>query len=466
MPFLLLFVAAMSGILPQTFVALLAVVLFGLMLISGELYLAFPVVLFYYTQLDILFGISVYRILTLLFLFSLFLTGRRKVNPLSSYSYFPPVFVYVIFLLFTLSFYNARAAIFYAVDICCILALVFLHLRDDKKIRKFFFLYVITALVAYFSGLLVGTEMVSYLQNDGFNTVSRVMATFNDPNYMGFYYSIAVFATVIFKFFNKLIRIIVIIALYVMILASLSITAIICNIGFWVIYLIVFKKLRIKAFLVIAIVTFLLVWLYNYALSDPSIPVLGNMALRIEDKLIDLNHNDINSFTTNRLNLQKLHWNYFINQDSLFAQFFGGNLSTALGVDLPGLKSVVAHNEYIDLLLNVGIIGDGGMICIGNTAVPCRIVAVVEGFVRVIVAGGIRTDPAVIHQPQQRHVRRAAAQQSGIRNRFPDGLHGKTECADCRGIGIRTSALGQAVAETVHLEIGIAPFPEGLEDIA
>ena len=65
----LLFLCAMlSGVIPQTVVAILFTLLLVSLLFTDCFYLAFPIVLFYYSSLGLLFGISVYRIFSLLFI--------------------------------------------------------------------------------------------------------------------------------------------------------------------------------------------------------------------------------------------------------------------------------------------------------------------------------------------------------------------------------------------------------------
>jgi len=83
--------------------------------------------------------------------------------------------------------------------------------------------------------------------------------------------------------------------------------------------------------------------------------VIGVFSYRILDKLQALESNDINAVTTNRTGLTKRHLDYFSNQ-SLFRMLVGMNAASSLKVDLNGLIAA-AHNEYVDLLLNVGILG-------------------------------------------------------------------------------------------------------------
>ena len=74
---LLLVNVALYGFLPQPLIAGIAVGVMCLLTFTGNLYLAYPVLLFYYTPLGLFLGISVFRIFTFLFLFSLLLERRR-----------------------------------------------------------------------------------------------------------------------------------------------------------------------------------------------------------------------------------------------------------------------------------------------------------------------------------------------------------------------------------------------------
>lgn len=353
-PYLLLAVAALSGIVPQPVVAALSVgIMFLMLTITNNVFLAYPVVLFYYIQLDLFLGVSVFRIFTLFLLVSLLLNRKKLI--LSDQLYILPLGVYILYLALTLSFHNLRVAAFFGLDLIIVFILIFTQLRDKDKLRAFFTVYVITALVAFFSGLIAGVELDSYIQSDG-EAVGRLMATFNDPNYMGFFYSIAIFAAVTLGLFKKGWRTVVVLALYVMLFTSLSMTAIIGNILFWAVYLLAFRKMKPKTFLIVLAVAGAAVGLYFWGLSSPDLPILGSLTMRIHEKLALLTKNDLNSFSTNRFELTEKAWQFFVSQKSVFRILFGGHLANALIYDMP-YGTMAAHNEYVDLLVNVGLIG-------------------------------------------------------------------------------------------------------------
>ena len=171
---------------------------------------------------------------------------------------------------------------------------------------------------------------------------------------MGFFFTLAIFALVCLKLFNRRIRIFLVVVLYAMILTTLSMTAIIVNMMLWVIYLVIMKKFRWWSILVVAFVVILSLGLYEYGLSNPSAPVIGDLSSRINEKLASLEAGDVGDVTTGRSSLAKAHFEYYINSSPLNI-LFGGIPSNPRYI-APELRAA-AHNDYIDMLLNVGFIG-------------------------------------------------------------------------------------------------------------
>ena len=63
----------------------------------------------------------------------------------------------------------------------------------------------------------------------------------------------------------------------------------------------------------------------------------------------------MDSLTTGRSSHAEDHWNYYCKQN-LWRMLIGGNCVNSLAID-PAIDTIAAHNEYVDLLLNVGFIG-------------------------------------------------------------------------------------------------------------
>lgn len=342
--------ALLTGFLPQTLLSVLVVLACVFLLLIDKLYMAFPFMIFYYQLFGMLFGISVYRIFSLLFLFSaiLKLGGEKKLR----LSHLLPIPVFLFYCLTVMMDYSTQRAIFAFVDV--VFSIIFTCstvAADAEKAKHFFRVYVLVCFTAFFSGL-VGANTMDYTMVGV--EMSRFQATFNDPNYMGFFYTSGIFAMVTLKLFSPKLRALLAVLLYAMLLSSLSVTAVIVNIVLWLIYLFACKKLGLKTLLVLLLVIILLLNLYSYGLEHPSTPVIGSISLRIEEKLAQLSGGNLDSATTGRTELSQAHLAYFASLP-LLKQFFGGTAVNTYFIS-PSIYGA-AHNEYVDLLLNVGIAG-------------------------------------------------------------------------------------------------------------
>ena len=139
-----------------------------------------------------------------------------------------------------------------------------------------------------------------------------------------------------------------------MLFASLSITAIVANLLLWVFYLLVMKKLKPIGFITIIVIFAGIVALYIWGLRNPNVPVLGDLVARIDEKLVSLSVGDMSDVTTGRTTLAKQNFEFYLSQ-SILTIIFGGISVNCRHVH-PAL-SQVSHNEFVDLLLNVGIVG-------------------------------------------------------------------------------------------------------------
>lgn len=346
-------IVAFVGIIPKSILSLGMLLLTLWMGLNGNIYLMYPICIFYYTYLGSVFGISFFRTYNLLFLAFTFLQkqGRIGIGMLSMAA------VFVFYSVIVMFPYNQTQAVFYVIIVINLILLRYSYLDNNARIRKFWYVFVIAALLSFLSGLINHNVMVDTNQvvNSELVTFSRYMGLFNDPNYMGLFFSIAVFAIVTMKMFDKKIRIILIAALYAMLAATLSMTAILGNLLFWGIYLVTQGKIRPKVLIYCFLFACALVFLYFYALQHRDLPVLGAFAFRISGKLSGLAGGDMNYVTTGRTMLSAAHWKYYISQP-ISKILFGGNLVNSFVIDLP-IGRFAAHNEYVDLLLNVGIVG-------------------------------------------------------------------------------------------------------------
>ena len=345
---LMLLCSSLVGVLPQNLISLAIMLSLVGLFFTDSIYLAYPFMLFYNELYGLFLGVSLYRIFTFIFLVSILI--KFDVKKKVSFSKFLPIVVYLLFCIAVLSEIGIQSAVFAFVDVICV-ALFTSVLLDKEKAKKFFVVYTLVCFIAFLTGVALGISM-DYSTTD--IEMYRFMATFEDPNYMGMFYTIAVFAIVSLKLFLPKIRVIIVILLYAMILSSLSVTAIIVNIALWLVYLLITEKLRLRTAFIVCGVAVILVGLYYYGLENPDTPVLGGLSYRLEEKLIMAETGDIGGVTTGRTDLTEEHLEYFNNLPFL-KKLLGGTSANTKFV-IPELGKA-AHNEYVDMLLNVGIIG-------------------------------------------------------------------------------------------------------------
>lgn len=345
---------ALSGIAPQMILSLIVVACVAVICCCGDSISVWPIMIFYYSILGTIFGISVYRIFTILFL----VVHCYKIQrPTISYRVLPPLVVYIYYLVLVVFNHSIKTMLFSFIDIICAIFLVYDYLDNEVELNKFFKSYVIVAFLAFLTGVISRNEM-TVMQDYGGKllTISRFTATFEDPNYMGFFYTIAIFAIVALKMYRPIIRAIIVVVLYGMILTSMSMTAIIGNVLLWTLFLLIRGNIRPKTVIIVVLALFAAIGLYNYGLAHPDVKLLGDMSLRIQDKMNSLFLKDFDSFSTGRTSLSEVHLKIF-SEDNIVRQLFGGRAVNSYFIDVGQGADFSAHNEYIDMLLNVGIIG-------------------------------------------------------------------------------------------------------------
>lgn len=337
--------------LPLQIVAILMLGFTFLLCIKKNGVLALPVLLYYYNYFGDIAGIRTFYVCAILivaFDIKSILKIKRDIT------LWLAVLVYFLYLVCVVSSIDIKAMIYSGIAIVSVLYAKKKLSTDEKTMRLFFCVFAMTAIVSYFTGLMNQNVYDSVLTLDGqVSNVIRGMGTFNDPNYMGVFYSVAVFAIVTLELFDKRLRVIIICTLYVMIATTLSMTAILGNAFFWIIYLLLTKKINLKTVIIIMIVAVVCSIIYQYGLSHRDIPYLGDLSARISDKLQNINN--INSLTTGRTGHAEDHWNYYWSQNGI-RMLIGGNCVNSLAID-PKIDTIAAHNEYVDLLLNVGVAG-------------------------------------------------------------------------------------------------------------
>ena len=343
----MLMLAALLGVVNITLLTIGVVVCFGVLLLYDKLYLAFPFVIFYNILYGTALGISVLRIFTFFVLCNVFF--RLKERYVFKVKNAIPLIIYMFYIIFVMT-YNVGffSSLYIIMDILCCFIIVSDIKKKPNALKEFSKLYVLICLISYFSGML----MDNYIRNE--YSFSRFNGTFEDPNYMGFFFTIAIWALICLKLFDKRIRYCFVVVLYLMILSTLSITAVVVNIILWIFYLATMGKLKFKSVGAVLIIVFLAVSLYNYGLKNPNMIVIGEFSERIESSLENFLLGDIGEATTGRTELAAEHMEYFWSL-SIVNILFGGIPSNSRFIH-PNLRAA-AHNEYVDMLLNVGIIG-------------------------------------------------------------------------------------------------------------
>lgn len=87
--------------------------------------------------------------------------------------------------------------------------------------------------------------------------------------------------------------------------------------------------------------------LYSYGLEHPNVKLIGDMSLKIQDKMNSLFPKDFDSFSTGRTSLSEVHLNFF-NNSNIVSQLFGGRAVNSYFIDVGQGADFSAHNEYID----------------------------------------------------------------------------------------------------------------------
>ncbi len=109
---------------------------------------------------------------------------------------------------------------------------------------------------------------------------------------------------------------------------------------------------KIKNIVLIVVLVLVAISIYANLPNEYKNSTVDAYVARMEEKLEFLESGDVASLTTNRSKLADVKMNYFMNKQSVLKILFGFN---PLGVDSE--KGSVPHNTYIDLLLQIGLVG-------------------------------------------------------------------------------------------------------------
>lgn len=338
--------SVLTGLFVQQILSLGIIVCCLVLLFNNKLYLAFPFIIFYNSFYGLLFGVSMLRLYTLLLFFNVVL--RLFAQYSIKAKCFIPLFVYAAYLILVMIPQGFSQALFILSEILCCVIVVSDLTSKTGSLEEFFKIYVVVCLCSFLTGMVSGNTIGGEYEYTRFN------ATFEDPNYMGFFFTIAIFALVTLRLFDKKVRYVLIVVLYAMLITSLSVTAIVVNIAVWLFYLVIMKKLKIKNVAIIALVVVCVMALFFYGLEHPNAPVVGDLSARIYSKILSFLSDDMGAVTTGRSDLLKYNFEYYMSCSAPHVLF--GGIPVNSHYIQPSLHGA-SHNEYVDMLLNVGLIG-------------------------------------------------------------------------------------------------------------
>ncbi|OUQ04400.1 hypothetical protein B5E92_13185 [Erysipelatoclostridium sp. An15] len=351
------FISAFTGLISMNIVAGIIFVIMIILFFSEEFYLIFPIVLFYHSIFVIpIINLSLFS--TYLVLCLLKIMTSSKIS--SSKKNITILIIIMLYITLAYSSYDLKNAIILIINFIAVFCYVSKFLNNKKNVVIFFKYYVFACIASFITGIFTGNVM-RYNElidaSEQFLTLTRWMGTFNDPNYMGFFFSIGFFAVVTLEIFTKRNKIILAITLLIMIVSTMSTTAILGIILIFFVYILLRYKISLKTIVLFLTSISLAVFIFNYGLNNPNATILNTFSQRINQKFIALETNDIKTATTNRTDLARNHLEYFFSQN-MSKQLFGGNVINAVAIEKNNqLNENLAHNEYVDLLLNIGIVG-------------------------------------------------------------------------------------------------------------
>lgn len=351
------FISAFTGLISIDLVAGIIFVMMIILFFSDEFYLIFPVVLFYHSIFVIpIMNLSLFSTYLIICLLKIIISNKIK----SSRKNITILIIIILYTVLVYSPYDFKNAIIRIINFIAIFCYISKFLYNKKNIIIFFKYYVFACIASFMTGIFTENVMkYDELLDTGEQllTLTRWMGTFNDPNYMGLFFSVGFFAIVTLEIFSKKIKIILAITLLAMIVSTMSTTAILGIILISFIYILLKYKISLKTIILFLTSIGVVIFVFNYGLNNPNATILNTFSQRINQKFNALETNDMKTATTNRTDLAKNHLEYFFSQN-IGKQLFGGNVINAVAIEKNNqLNENLAHNEYVDLLLNIGIIG-------------------------------------------------------------------------------------------------------------
>ena len=233
--------------------------------------------------------------------------------------------------------------------------------ESEDMFERTMFFFLCMGLSCGLYGFLHSSS-IAVVQNDA--ALSRFCGTANDPNIMGLKWVICLAITLYSSVLtNKWSRIGVVLVLSALILKTGSTTALIACAVLLIAFMF-FRSLSIKkavifiAAVIVAVVVVLnlekiLLWLYQNN-------IMGNYAFRLLRQLDSLKAGDMSTLTSLRTEVWKGYMDYYLHQQDVLHQLFGGNVANIYGIkkNYSNMNWTAApHNTNIDVLMCIGAAG-------------------------------------------------------------------------------------------------------------
>lgn len=353
------------------------------LLFFDEYYVLFAIFIFFYDQLIYATGAPLFRIYSYLLLLKFFVS-KTKIS--FNLALLPAIFVFLMYAAFAMTgadvsdaiamfikrgqepppaiLLNLRQIIATMADLAFVFILAYIFYTYRHLLNKMIILYVAVCLVSGLYGFTAGNVFdysIGYNVTTGAEvSVTRHMASFNDPNYAGLFMNIALFGVLCLDTFKRwCIKIPLLFIIYYYIIASGSITAFICNALAWAVFIILkYKAKSLPILAVAAIIGGLMLFTIANVDTLRNLNVIKNVEMRIQDQFKEFNTADDAELTSGRTKNWRFYIDYFKKQDS-FKKLFGGNIVMTSSLDPYFVRTNESgpHQAYISFLLCFGIVG-------------------------------------------------------------------------------------------------------------
>ena len=360
--YIMIFTALLTGInnTMQTIFSIvtLVIMLYAIKKDNKSIYIMFPILLFFYSQL-VIGTLSVFRLYSIILLFEIIKSGSYKCS-------IPRVFVFMliaIYISITYMFTSIKEGLFLIVDIFSVMTIAMTISTDKIIFKKFAKVFIVTAMASGIYGYVYGNKIIAsydYKAGEYANYSNRYIGTFNDPNYAGLFFNIALCYILFSEGIQKYRRIISIIIIESIIILTLSMTAISVNIMILIVYIFNKGSIILKGAISIFLISIIIIMVnYKYVTIFEEIKIIDDLFTRANIVVNDFMAGNIEEATSSRSSIFNESLKKFSEQ-SLHNQLIGGNM---FGKDdsqqvLNGkIISRDTHNLYLNLLLCTGLFG-------------------------------------------------------------------------------------------------------------